>query len=512
MAADQSLINASLKEAQSRVGPDKTEYYKAMVNIPVNLMTNVAEIFKQKAIKNNEAWENAAGNTEEMLNSLASEDQLGNMGQANIAHLKSLKQEFLAAGGNKDKENEVKIKIQKVVKTINKLAAGFGKYGEAYLSDTLDKKASDAEFTNILGRIWEKDGEYGDVEFNWKENGDLDFVVDGFATSSSALFEKLVLKNAETTNGLGKIGVSNEKRGGSGLEYDRGGNIQQVKSLWSGPEGKKKFATTINSSTFGNASFVEAIYNNQGIHKVLQDLNATKFDTDGSGTVDANDFTSDENKQLLLDSLTNIHSDTFDFEAAKEVAASWYDDSYLKSKYNDGKSSIQNNPKSKSGNYMIGRQSVPKSSIDPTVALLNNNKDYQSDTAWNGVVHKRVNGQYFVYDDAAGGFQPVSRDTVANSIGVLSQRYGYEQGSVEKGKKSNNVGAEMLLGSEKDIVRKFTDKYPSFKFTTEFDINNKAMNISIGDAELEDINLDEEGSLEKIQQFIDENSSSLNLG
>ena len=517
MAADQGLISASLKEAQSRVGPDKTGYYKAMVNIPVNLMTNAAEIFKQKEIKNNEAWENAAGNTEEMLNSLASEDQLGNMGQANIAHLKSLKKEFLAAGGNKDKENEVKIKIQKVVKTINKLAAGFGKYGEAYLSDTLDKKASDAEFTNVLGRIWEKDGEYGDVEFNWKENGDLDFVVDGFATSSGALFDKLILKNDETTNGLGKIGINQEKRGGNGLEYDRGSNIQQVKNLWGGPEGKKKFATTINSSTFGYESFIEALVNNPEIHKTLTDLGNFNYDNSEDKKVTADDFATDENKQQLINALTNVHSNTFDFETAKEIAGSWYSDSYLKSKYNDGKKSIKNNPNDKSGNYIIGKQSVPRSEIDPTVALLNSNKDYSSDTAWNGVVHKRENGKYFIEDRAEGKkadgyFVEVNKDTVANSIGIMSSRYGYKKnGDKNENDKDKKVTEEMFMGSADDVVEKFTDKYgySGFEFDTEFDFNNRAMNISIGDKELEDINLDEEGVLEKIQKFIDDNSPDL---
>ena len=362
MAADQSLISASLKEALSRVGPDKTKYYESMVNIPVNLMAGIAETFKQKQLQNNEAWENVAGNTEEMLNSLASEDQLGNMGQANIDHLKSLKQEFLAANGNKDEENKVKIKIQKVVKTINKLAAGFGKYGEAYLSDTLDKTASDPEFTNILGRIWEKDGEYGDIEFNWKENGDLDFIVDGFATNSNMLFDKLILKNPATT---------------SALDYDRGGNIQQVKSLWDGPEGKKKFATVINSSTFGNSSFVEAIYSNKSIHKALQELNKNKFDTDGSGTVDKNDFVSDENKQLLLDALTNVHSSNFDFETAKEVAASWYTDSYLQGKYNDGVTA-KNNSMDSGGNSGLpfdNDQSYGQTGDYTSGSVLNKNYD-----------------------------------------------------------------------------------------------------------------------------------------
>ena len=174
---------------------------------------------------------------------------------------------------------------------------------------------------------------------------------------------------------------------------------------------------------------------------LFKKINPTKFDTDGSGTVDKNDFVSDENKQILLDSLTNIHSDTFDFEAAKEVAASWYNDSYLKSKYNDGKGSIKNNPNNKSGNYIIGKQSVPKASIDPTVALLNSNKDYPTDTSWNGVVHKRENGKYFVYDDAAGDFVEVNKDTVANSIGIMSKRYGYNSAEAEpKSENSLNLG------------------------------------------------------------------------
>ena len=178
MAADQSLISASLKEAQSRVGPDKTKFYESNVNRISNTMESISNVFKQKALNTAKAWEEVAGNTEKMMNSLASEDKLGNMGQANIDHLKSLKQEFLSAGNNKDEQNKVKIKIEKVVKTINKLAAGFGKYGEAYVNDTLDRDVSDPGFTNILGRIWEEDGVYDDTQFNWTENGDLEIIVD----------------------------------------------------------------------------------------------------------------------------------------------------------------------------------------------------------------------------------------------------------------------------------------------------------------------------------------------
>ena len=334
MAADQTIVNAAFKYGESTVGLDKSKYYKDVLQSRVDTMKNIANAFQEKTIANEQAWEAIAGSTEEMMNSLASEDQLGSMGAANIAHLKTLKKEFIRAGDNKDKQNEVKIKIQKVVKTINKLAGGFSKYGEAYLDDTLDRQASDPEFTNILGRIWERDDVYDDTQFNWTDSGDLEIIVDGQVTNSNQLFDKLIVKNDETMNGLGSLGMTMEKRGVDGLEISRGENVESVKSLWSGAKGKSNFATTINSSTFGSASFLQALVNNEGIHKTLEGLN--KFDNNGDGKVNSSDFATDENKQKLIESLTNVHSDIFDFETAKQVAAEWYNDSYLQSKYDDG--------------------------------------------------------------------------------------------------------------------------------------------------------------------------------
>mgnify|MGYP003670504356 FL=1 len=367
MAADQTIVNAAFKYGESTVGLDKSKYYKDVLQSRVDTMKNIANAFQEKTIANEQAWEAIAGSTEEMMNSLASEDQLGSMGAANIAHLKTLKKEFVRAGGNKDKQNEVKIKIQKVVKTINKLAGGFSKYGEAYLDDTLDRQASDPEFTNILGRIWERDDVYDDTQFNWTESGDLEIIVDGYATNSNQLFDKLIVKNDETMNGLGSLGVTMEKRGVDGLEISRGENVESIKSLWSGAKGKSNFATTINSSTFGSASFLQALVNNEGIHKTLEGLN--KFDNNADGKVNSGDFATDENKQKLIESLTNVHSDIFDFETAKQVAAEWYNDSYLQSKYDDGVSARK---KTTNNNKKGGASINPKQSYP----IVSNNRQY----------------------------------------------------------------------------------------------------------------------------------------
>tara|TARA_R110000824_G_scaffold137795_2_gene302505 strand:+ start:176 stop:1624 length:1449 start_codon:yes stop_codon:yes gene_type:complete len=401
MAADQSLISASLKEAQSRVGPDKTKFYESNVNRISNTMESISNVFKQKALNTAKAWEEVAGNTEKMMNSLASEDKLGNMGQANIDHLKSLKQEFLSAGNNKDEQNKVKIKIEKVVKTINKLAAGFGKYGEAYVNDTLDRDVSDPGFTNILGRIWEEDGVYDDTQFNWTENGDLEIIVDGEATNSNVLFDKLVLKNSAPLNAMGVLGDKALNDGFKNIPFDRAGNVEKVKELFSGAEGKNKLATTIASSTFGNESFIQALVNNKSIHKTLQDLK--KFDNNNDGKVTTADFATDENKQKLIDALTNIHSDSFDFETAKQVAAEWYTDSYLQSKNVDGVNARNN---SRGGGVDENNQKIVKQFEEGNAVI-----SLQNGTS----AVKQENGRYVIAHDSNLSIYPSNSDTFSAS-------------------------------------------------------------------------------------------------
>ena len=48
MAADQGLIQASLKEAQSRVGVDKTKFYESQAAIPLAMSAGMVKIFEKK--------------------------------------------------------------------------------------------------------------------------------------------------------------------------------------------------------------------------------------------------------------------------------------------------------------------------------------------------------------------------------------------------------------------------------------------------------------------------------
>ena len=137
------------------------------------------------------------------------------------------------------------------------------------------------------------------------------------------------------------------------------------------------------------------------------------------------------------------------------------------------------------GFYMIGKQSVPKSAVDPTVALLNGDKDFGPETAWNGVIFKRVNGQDFILEQVEeegklkGIYKKIRRDSLAAQIQVMSSMYGYKSVGNQNGgddneenndfNNSNNDNFTLPLNLvtdevNDDLFAKFEEIAPGFTF------------------------------------------------
>ena len=94
MAADQGLIQASLTEAKSRKGIDKTKFYQAELDIISKTTTGILDFIYKKEKAKEDGFNSIAKNIEEMLRKLAgSSEQLGGMQTANVQKLKDLKQE-----------------------------------------------------------------------------------------------------------------------------------------------------------------------------------------------------------------------------------------------------------------------------------------------------------------------------------------------------------------------------------------------------------------------------------
>ena len=446
MAADQGLIQASLTEAKSRKGIDKTKFYQAELDIISKTTTGVLDFIYKKEKAKEDGFNSISKNIEEMLRKLAgSSEQLGGMQKANVQKLKDLKQEYLSAYGNSDKEKEIMFKIEQVTSEINGLAAGFGKYGDAYTSGSISIKDSNPSFYKIFEQIWDKDGDYGNLQFKWNNNNKLEVSVDsGGYQSVTDLFDGVELKDDTPRIGLGELGNNTSKFAfaeqniNKSFEDVKKESIEVVNSLMSTPG---KFSNLITSSFKGEISFKDAL--------------ATMFDDDEANDnkemvailknlgLDANI----KNKTVLFEALTDIHNKNFDYDTAKNLATEFYMEGYVKSKFNDGRTALnnnitaRNNENNKGGTYTIGKQSVSKQAIDYSINLLNSNKDFTSLQAWNGTLYKRENGKYYLKDEVKKDGKTVykedgstpkidwvvkTKDQVASAIGVLRPDLGYK--------------------------------------------------------------------------------------
>ena len=207
MAADQSLIQASLAEARSRKVIDKTPFYEAELDIISKTTTGIIDFISKKEKAKENGFNSIASEVEGMLRKLSgSSEQLGGMHEANVQKLKDLKQKYLSVYGDADKEKEVMFEIEQIATEINGLASGFGKFGEAYVDGSIDVKSTNPSFYNIFGKVWDKDGDYSDLNFSWSENNKLQITVDGETQNFTDLFDGIELIDDKPLNDLGVIG------------------------------------------------------------------------------------------------------------------------------------------------------------------------------------------------------------------------------------------------------------------------------------------------------------------
>lgn len=471
MAADQSLIQAALAEARSRKGIDKTPFYEAELDIISKTTTGIIDFISKKEKAKENGFNDIASEVEAMLRKLAgSSEQLGGMQEANVQKLKELKQKYLSVYGDADKEKEVMFEIQQVATEINELVSGFGKFGEAYVDGSIDVKSTNPAFYNIFQKVWDKDGDYSDLNFSWSKNNKLQITVDGETQKFTDLFGGIELIDDKPLNDLGVIGgklnTAGTKNDNKTFEDYKGESLEAVNKLMNT---KGKFSNIITKGTFGEISYIDAL--------------ATMFDDDK--TNDNKEMTdilknlgldaSVENKTILFEALTDIHSKNFDYDTAKKLAAEWYTEGYVKSKFNDGKTQLNNAlaaaaANSSGGTYTIGKQPVAKEVIDYSINLLNSNKDFPDHQAWNGVLYKRENGKYYLYEEG----KPVvkTKDQVASAIGVLRPDLGY---------KSTQTG-----GNDLEISEQNKKAAKNIKKENQVYINGEIR--SLGDLTIEEVN------------------------
>jgi len=458
MAADQSLINASLQEALSKVGPDKTEFYESQAKTPVLAATNIASMFQKQNEEKQKAWDAIAEPVETMMRKLASgSDQLGGMHPANVARLKKLQKEFNAAYGNKEKEDEIKFKIEQVASEINVIAAGFGKFGQSYLDGTLNIKESNPEFYESFGKIWDVDGKYDDVEFSWGDNNKLSVTTNGKTQKVTDLFNGLVPDNSAPSINLGNLGSKATKWTKWDSKAFKRGALESMKT-------KDDYANLIGKDTFGDVSFKEAL-------ATLFDQDEKNDNPDIAGIMkNLGVVINENNKATLYDAITNVHSNNFNLEQAKNIAAQWYTDGYGASKFKEGEQARRNKNGGDLGGYLPGM------------------RDYQQDWQVRKYINDLEKGNKIIFKDSNGDQveaiptgdgnynyrnQIISKDELGSKIGLPG--YSFSGASTT----TNSGGSKDLSpffgpnANEENAVDKLRAMYPNLKISSPVGMREK---------------------------------------
>lgn len=499
MAADQSLIQAALAEARSRKGIDKTPFYEAELDIISKTTTGIIDFISKKEKAKENGFNSIAGEVEGMLRKLAgSSEQLGGMHEANVQKLKELKQKYLSVYGDADKEKEIMFEIEQIATEINGLAAGFSKFGQAYLGGSIDIQSSNAGFYDVFKEIWHKDNDYKNLNFQWKNNKLEVSVGGGDFQSVTDLFDGIELKDDTPRIGLGELGNNVSKFAyepnniNKSFEDVKKSSIDVVNSLMSTPG---KFSNLTKKSFKGEISYYDAL--------------ATMFDNDE--TNDNKEMVAilkslglDEgvkNKTVLFEALTDIHNKNFDYDTAKSLATEFYLEGYVRSKFNDGRTALnneiaaRNNEEEQDGTVMIGNTYRSKKAVNYAINLLNSGKDFPQQNLFDGTLVKRQNGKYYLRDVVTkkveengkmvdkivykqDGVTPKTdwvvktKDQVASQMGILRYDLGY---------KSMQTGGNDLEISEQD-----RQAAKNIKKENQVYINGEIR--SLGDLTIEEVN------------------------
>ena len=355
MGADATLVEGAFKVAQSLVPQDLSGFYKAQYEMRTQTMKDVNEFFKTR---DDEAKAAMAGITDKydlIMSSLASSGRSGATGEydAIAEQLERVTAEYGQAIKSKDKKTQHKLEgeASRIIQQIDRLEAGHGAIAEFLKNEEIDAEATGAENFTVLDMVWDPKTDPNKIKHVW-EDGSLTYVVDtgntsygenGVVTIKADDLMKSYIPKAHAAKGA-LLAFEKDYRGlgEKGKEYYQADVIDEIISGVFTT--KKAFAGMVNYKMKGRDSFKEALMNDQTIYDALNKLNPTEIaklealgsQVDADGRISALDFENSENAIKLIDSLTNIHSENFNKDAAYSAAGAYFEKG-VKGRYDEGK-------------------------------------------------------------------------------------------------------------------------------------------------------------------------------
>lgn len=345
--ADSTLASMSYREAMADVTPDLKSVYKDEMLTQAMFEKGVQDHFDTLYADNNALADELKAATTKAMEGLGTDYEGMELFNSYLTSMKD-RMKALPKGKKGDFERS---KIRAELAQLQKSSAGLDdtvtKLGTMIAAGDFNKHATGANnmalFTSIANGGAKKDIVDGSLIYSIPNpSGGEDIKMD-----RQALEDALVQKDPKFQSNFNKIYAGENSRGKQkGTTFDRQLAINEYESSF---PSEAAFAANIHEKQGSlKYSFAEALTGKDGsdsIYKALMDMGPTtikQYDKTGGpggkpdGKITAADFANKENGIALIDSLTDIHSDNFNYQASKKAASEFYADNISKKEFDDG--------------------------------------------------------------------------------------------------------------------------------------------------------------------------------
>lgn len=349
--ADTTLTGMSYKQAMADVTPDLGQVYKDEVLTQALFEKGVKDHFDTLYADNNALADELKEATKKAMTGLGTDYEAMELFNS---HLTSMKDRMKALPKGKKGDFE-RAKIRAELAQLQKSSADLNdtetKLGTMISAGDFNEHATGRKNMSLYKSIVDGTAKKEIIDGNLVYS--IDFEGENIKMDRQALNDALVQKDPEFQSNFNKIYAGENARGKQkGTTFDRQGAINDYEASFPSPAA---FAANIHEKQGSlKYSFADALkYNKDGsdsIYKALMELDPAtvkQYDANKDGKITNVDFANKENGIALIESLTNIHSDNFNYQAAKKAAAEFYADNISEKEFNDGVAMRPRDPNAK---------------------------------------------------------------------------------------------------------------------------------------------------------------------
>jgi len=343
--ADSTLVGMSYRQAMADVTPDLGQVYKDEVLNQAMFEKGVQDHFDALYADNNALADELKAATTKAMEGLGTDYEGMELFDSHLTSMKN-RMKALPKGKKGDFErSKIRAELAQLQKSSADLDDTVNKLGTMISAKDFNEHATGGKnmtlYKSIADGIAKKEIIDGNLVYS------IDFEGENIKMDRQALNDALVQKDPNHQSNFNKIyGGENARGKQKGTTFDRQGAINDYEASF---PSDAAFAANIHEKQGSlKYSFADALkYNKDGsdsIYKALMELDPAtieQYDQSGpngkpDGKITKEDFANKKNGIALIDSLTDIHSDNFNYQAAKKAASEFYADNISQKEFNDG--------------------------------------------------------------------------------------------------------------------------------------------------------------------------------